>query len=129
MAFRTTTEEVEELTGIVSDSSDLEIFIRTANVLVDNLLLGKGLSDETLAIIEAWLAAHFAKIREMHRSSEKIGDAQDQYQFKVGLNLQVTMYGQQALTMDPSGCLNSANKGQGKAKFMFEHISNEKYRG
>jgi len=47
-------------------------------------------------------------------ASEEAGDAEDQMQYKLGLNLQVTMYGQQAMMLDSSGELRSINSSKSR---------------
>jgi len=121
---RVTQLEVDAITDIDS-SVDLTPFINTATKLIDNALVGKGLDDDTLTLIELWLSAHFSKILELHPAEERVGAVAMQYQWKVGLNLQVTMYGQQALILDTTGTLGKLNEGMGLPNFLFECISDK----
>jgi hypothetical protein len=49
-----------------------------------------------LKLIELYLAAHFAAITNPVSSFEGVGKVQQSVQYKVGLGLQFTKYGQQA---------------------------------
>lgn len=69
------------------------------------------------AIIK-WLAAHMiastAQGGESVLTSDKLGDASQTFaRATLGAGLRGSMYGQQALALDPSGCL--ARKGNGTA--------------
>ena len=119
---RVTQAEVEAITDIDS-SVDVSPFITTANTLIDSVLLDYGHSDAMLTLIELWLSAHFAKILELHPAEERVGAVGTSYQWKLGLNFQVTMYGQQALMLDTSGILMALQEGKGIPKFMCDNIS------
>lgn len=113
MAARVTEVEVQEIIEVDSSLS-LTAFIAAATALVDDKLdQNIGLGDDLLKEIERWLAAHFVAIRIKITSQEKLGDAAENYQFKLGLNLQNTMWGQQALMLDTSGTLNRLSQGKG----------------
>jgi len=112
MAQRTTKEAVEAILEV--DCFELQPFIDTASCTVDELV-AKGAYDETndakrLELIERWLSAHFYSTASPRSSSEKAGTAAESYQYKVDLYYASTMYGQQALALDTSGCLASDNK-------------------
>lgn len=62
-----------------------------------------------LELIERWLSAHFYAVTTKQRASEKAGSVGESVQYKLGLNLAVTMYGQQALAIDTEGGLASAS--------------------
>lgn len=99
---RTTDEQVA---GIIEwDSTiDLAPFIEIATDLVDEVCGGSGYSDTRLELIERWLAAHFYAVRDNRIASEGAGTVQASYQQQVGLNLNVTIYGQQVLMIDTKG--------------------------
>lgn len=96
---RTTTELVG---GIIEVDDDIDVapFIDTASQLVEELCVPAAYSDERLELIERWLAAHFYAIRDNRRSSESIRGIQETFQFRVDLNLNATMYGQQVQLLD-----------------------------
>ena len=118
MANRVTTDEVNDI--IETGQKDLTSFIETANLLVDENLVGKGMSDALLKQVELYLAAHFAAIN-IERGGlmkSKLGDSEDTYSradFK-GSGLGLTRYGQQAIAMDNSGILGTMSA-SGSARF------------
>jgi hypothetical protein len=119
MAWRTTHEEVVQLLGVNYNAvakTDLSVFIETANLLTTEVVTcatsrGKTLSSELLKKIEGWLAAHFYGCSDQFYSSKKTGDAQGTFQGQTEMHLKSTQYGQNAITLDISGCLASFSKG------------------
>ena len=111
MAVRVTAAEVQAIIEVdTTVVTDFDPFITVANQLVDDQLSSlteySGTTGaERLKEIERWLAAHFVAIMDMRAASEKAGPVGDSKQYKLGLNLQVTMYGQQACTLDTTGTL------------------------
>ncbi len=101
---RVTKEEVKEL---IKTSLDVTSFIDTANLLVNESLVGQGMSDARLKLTELWLSAHFVAVAEERgalKESEK-GDSKEQYEIIVGTGLNMTRFGQQAIALDTSGIL------------------------
>lgn len=94
----------------VEDNHDLSPFIATANELVVEVCVPAGYSDARLEIIEMWLAAHFYAILNKVPASETVGPVQESYQYRIGLNLANTMWGQQALVLDTNGGLAALSK-------------------
>ena len=117
---RVTEAEVREIID-VDASLDLTPFITAANLLVTKVITDSSMTDEHLKEIERWLSAHFTAIRDQRSATEQAGaggaTAQISYQYKLGLNLQVTLYGQQALLLDTSGALAGLNDNKGKSAF------------
>ncbi len=111
----------QEVEGIVDIPSDLDLtpFIETASLIVTEDLAGKGLSTARLKQIELYLAAHYAivRIERGQLIKNKTLNAEDQYggDFTTGLNL--TRYGQQAITFDTSGTLAEMASSSRKARF------------
>ena len=111
MATRVTDAEVREVIEIDPLLTNISIFIATANNLVDRIAVKDATVEEvTLKLIERWLSAHFVAIRDMRSADEKAGSVAQSFQYKVGLNLQVTIYGQQAMMLDSTGLLSDINK-------------------
>jgi len=109
MPIRTTEEKVREI--IETDSSiKLEPFIQSASTLVDRCCADKDYTETELELIERWLAAHFYCIRDPRTSSESVGTVKEQYQYQVGLHLDVSVYGQTAMVLDYYGGLAALNK-------------------
>lgn len=95
--------------------SGLSPFIDAANNMVTNLcvIMPANSPDDTkfqydagtLELIERWLSAHFYAIRDQRTAMEKAGDVAEEFQYKVGLMLQQTIFGQQAMVLDFHGYL------------------------
>lgn len=101
---RVTKEEVKEL---IRTSLDVTSHIDTASLLVGESLVGQGMSDARLKLIELWLSAHFVAVAEERGAlmgSEK-GDSSEEYKIVVGTGLNMTRFGQQAIALDTSGIL------------------------
>jgi hypothetical protein len=120
MATRVTAAEVKTLMAPYADAADVTLFIEQANVLVEEELVGKNLSENRLRLIELNLAAHFAVVSierggftyQRAMSSEE-GYANDRRQVKFSS----TRFGQQALAMDSSGSLVAMDSPSGYAEF------------
>ena len=111
MAIRTTPDQVEAIIDLEESFAVLP-FIETSSLLVDDLVASgnaSGYSVAKLEMIERWLAAHFYAIAVPRVASEKAAVVAQSNQYKLGLNLAVTMYGQQVLTLDISGWFASIN--------------------
>lgn len=93
--------------GVVSEVDDLQPFIDSAHLMVDEELSTSGHSEARLKEIEKYLAAHFAVIT-LERGGmlkQKIGDAEEMYQ-SPGFNtvgLVTTRFGQQVVILDTTG--------------------------
>lgn len=108
---RTTAELVG---GIIKVDASISVtpFIDTANDLVTELCAPLGYSATRLELIERWLAAHFYAVRDRLARHEYAGGVgAGDYGGEVGMYLESTTYGQQALMLDTKGGL-SAEKGK-----------------
>ena len=70
---RVTTAEVKAV--IETALTDVDSFISTADLLIDEELVGKGLTNARLVQISLYLSAHFVSVRERQATVEKMGDA------------------------------------------------------
>lgn len=116
---RVTSDEVRDIMLGVPAAKDLTPFITVATTLLDKVIVEPypdEYTDEYLKELERWLAAHFTAIDYTKLASETIGPVSEWYQFKVGLNLNVTMYGQQLLIMDTTGAFAALQKQADKGK-------------
>jgi hypothetical protein len=87
--------ELEDYEDVSTD-----IFISSAHTIVYEELLNAGYGTERLTLIELYLAAHFAALTYPVTASEGIGGkVNESFQYKVGLGLNFTKYGQQALLL------------------------------
>jgi hypothetical protein len=111
-----------QVKAIIDTTRDTSPFIETATLLVQEELVGRGLSTPRLDQITLYLAAHFVCVTEelggLKRS--KLGEADESYRTPNDkeLGLTSTRYGQQALILDSSGKLAALSTGGGlKARF------------
>ena len=122
---RITEAEVKEIID-TSITSSLVAFIAAASSMVEDELVGKGLSATRLKEIERYLSAHFVSVKDVSQGqvvSEKIGDAQIDYkQFAAGKALDSSRYGQMAILLDTSGTLASIGKGNSRAQFKVARV-------
>ena len=110
---RVTMADVEVLIPVPGSVSTLDAFILVAHELLENTVVTDypdAFTEAYLTEIERWLSAHFTAIRYTRSSSEKIGPVSEGYQYKVDLDLRVTMYGQQAIVLDTTGTLGRLGK-------------------
>ncbi len=110
MAVRTTSAAVLGILTPADATISLTPFIEVANSVVNDVCLNSGYDATKLELIERWLAAHFFRIRDKAEGSEQAGSVLRSFQFKLGLNLAVTMYGQQAMVVDFKGNLAALSK-------------------
>lgn len=111
MATRITEAQIRELLPELDADVSLTTFMDTANLLVSEDLVGRGLSDERLARIELYLAAHFAAVTTPNVQSESAGVGES-LRGSTGMGLQYTEFGQQAMLLDRTGTLATLNKGE-----------------
>jgi len=109
MAVRITDADVEELIEVDAAIS-LTPFITIANELVTELCTSSGYTAARLAMIEAWLAAHFYLMRDQAVASEKAGSVSVSYQYEIGMQLAQTKQGQTAMMLDTAGNLANLSK-------------------
>jgi hypothetical protein len=89
---------------------DLQPFIDAASSLVDEKCASVlSYTEERLTMIETWLAAHFFAVGSTRAQSESAGPVSQSKQTSLGLNLQVTHWGQQAMLLDTEGGLANLN--------------------
>lgn len=79
------------------------------DALLDDALLildGCGYTGDRLDALQKWLAAHLVASHDGTITSDKLGDAARTYgRATLGTGLSGTMYGQQAMALDTTGCL------------------------
>jgi hypothetical protein len=115
-----------ELREILADAGTTPVanFIADAHIIVDDLLLGKGLSEDRLKLIEKYYAAHLYTISAERGGiiREKIGES-DQSYVNPGAQsgLRSSRFGQVALGFDTTGILESMLVG-GQKKALFRVV-------
>ena len=135
MAQRTTLQKVKIVLTrdfTAGDEQTLKAFIAQAVGLTDRAVacaIAKGQSLTTTitledgstttlaALIEAQLAAHFYKYaRDRQLSQKSTAGASGSYSGQTAMYLEGTTYGQSALSLDISGCLQAIAMGQQNKK-------------
>ena len=115
---RVTDDDVREVIELESDQ-ELDPFISVAHEIVNEVCTSSILTEKLKFEIERWLSAHFAAVADPRSMIEKADEVSIHYQTKLGLNLQVTHWGQQAMMIDISGALQDLNNGRKKASLAY----------
>jgi len=102
-----TEAEVREVAPELDAALTLTPFITTAESVITAHC--SGLTITQRAVVDRWLSAHFAFIATGRAANEKADVVGQGYQYKVGLYLENTMYGQQAMLLDTTGGLAALN--------------------
>ena len=97
-------------------------FIDTASAIVDRVeacAIAKGLtlSSTELELIERWLSAHCYGQSDQPYSSRSTAGASGSFQGQTAMRFEGTKYGQMALSLDYSGCLDAIGKRQFASAF------------
>ena len=103
MPLRATAASVQAV--VKTTETDFDAFIATANTIVEEQLVGKGMTEERLTQIETYLAAHFLLVRDRQAKTESYGSIGVTYTGEFGMNLKSTTHGQTAVLLDTSGLL------------------------
>lgn len=117
MAWRTNAEAVKDQLGRNYDKrTSLTAFINTANVMVNAVVRcatskGVTLLDEQTELIERLLSCHYYQRADPGFSSKNTGRSGAAFHGQTGMKLESTLYGQDALVADTSGCLGALNTG------------------
>ena len=105
----TTPEQVRQVYPSIDSDDDLTMSIISAHSLVWNAIVANGCGDNypesKLALIEAWLAAHFHQVQTGIVTSESAGGASQSLSMVQEAHLMNTLFGQQAMLLDTNGCL------------------------
>lgn len=110
MAVRVTATEVEKIISTDLEDEQIDVFIETANLLVNEYLEGK-LSEALLTKIELWMTAHLIAAGPDPREKEfRIHDIQATFEGATGRGLEFSRYGQQVILLDSTGKLRQAFK-------------------
>lgn len=119
MARVTATKVKEVVNTSIADDVINRNHIATATAMVDEHLVGSGLSDTLLEKVELYLAAHFVALTEEGGAltRNKLGDADTSYANIYSQGLNSTRFGQQALSLDSTGTLSRVAQTQLKADF------------
>ena len=104
-------KEIDETTP----EDETTAFIADAHTLVATLIDGYGIPTALLTLIEKNLAAHFAAQAYPTIQREGLGPMSRSFAVKAGAKgLEVTRYGQTAVSLDPTGTLARYSEGKGQ---------------
>lgn len=115
----------DELKQIFPEAkNDTSHFIELAALVVDEQMVGLGLSDERLKMIELYLAAHLASISIERGAPRRLrqGETVEEFFQDVGPGLRQTRFGQTAMMIDTTGTLSDLSTGSGKPKAQFRVV-------
>lgn len=123
MALRTTAGEVSELLGddygprADGTLPSLTIHMRSAHALLARVITcaankGITLSAEELVLLETWLSAHYYVMNDQNYTSKSTGGASGSFQGQTGKFFEASKYGQTAIKLDPSGCIENMQNSQ-----------------
>ena len=97
MAIRVT--DYTDVTVLISTDltqAQVEAFILSASLIVDNQLSSRGLGTTTLKEIEKYLAAHLITLRDPRALNESADGISFGYEGQTGMGLDSSRYGQTA---------------------------------
>jgi len=104
-------EDVRAIIATTMTDPQVSAVIDDAALLAEDCI--SSLSSARQASIVKWLTAHMIASTggSASRTSKKLGDAAETYAVaQLGEGLRGTTYGQQALALDPNGCLANLGK-------------------
>jgi len=100
---RTTDAAVRAIIVVDKAITDLTPYMDAAHYMVDQVCTD--ITEENATLVETWLSAHYVTIRDPRTSSEGVSGISASYQGVVGLALNSSIYGQQAMAFDMTGGL------------------------
>jgi hypothetical protein len=122
MSYRNTESEIKAIIEVSSTVTSLAPFMDMAKLVVDEELVGTGMSDARLKIIEGLLSAHFlAATIDPRSGGGGAGGVSESLLISTGVRLDSTSYGQQAIVLDTSGVLKSMTEGR-TSNVVFKHV-------
>lgn len=109
---RVNAAEVNEIVVTTLEDSIVDAAINVAYDMVQDNLIGKGLSTNALRNIELYLAGHLVAIIEGQAQEEEIAEGEYRIRFSgtYGEGLRSTRQGQMALALDTTGTLAKIGK-------------------
>lgn len=124
MSVRVTATEVKEIIETDITDSTIDVYITSANALVNKALGTSSLGMALLKEIERWLTAHMiASTKERQTKKEEAGTAKVEYTGDYGEGLASTSYGQMVMGLDTTGGMAKL----GKKVIMLKAITANKY--
>lgn len=105
----TTAEAVRTVYSLLTDDDDLDGYIESASMLVAARCVPLDYTTDEIEIICRYLTAHLWEVDHPRLARERMGQAEEYPESKVGLGLQLTRPGQQVLMLDYLGGLSAAD--------------------
>jgi hypothetical protein len=96
---------------ITTKYDDVAPFIKVAEVFLADKFSGVSIGTALNKEIHRWTAAHFISISDPRLTEKEVGEATEKFNNKLTGNtegLKATMYGRQAIALDPTGLLAKA---------------------
>jgi len=112
---RTTSERVRDvLMDDYDPSKKLTPYIDSATLVIDRMIIcasnkGISISVAEAEICERWLAACMYALSDKPYASRSNLQASGQFHGQTGMGWEANLYGQNAMRLDPSGCLFAMN--------------------
>lgn len=107
---RVTPEQVMDIISTSLTEGQINAMINTAHQVAEQHLSAQGLDEDLLTQIELWLSAHYVCMRDPQKDTVKVDEVQVKYhRGQAGTGLAGSVYGQQAVALDPTGSLASAS--------------------
>lgn len=112
-----TPSDVKEIFDTDLGDAQVQQHLNAASRLVSRELDGvdQGVQDD----VRKYLTAHLASTQDQRTSATSVGDVDVEYQGETKMGLNSTIYGQQAMMMDPTDNLRKLSEGRKKAKLDF----------
>lgn len=99
--------------GTVLSNDEMHLHMNTAHHFVENEVSGHSdPSSSQLEDLERLLSAHFIRISDRDVDSQSVMDDERDYQGETGMNFEATLFGQQAMSIDPTGRLKQMNSSE-----------------
>lgn len=108
------TEECEVRAAIETDPDiSINTYMTNAGIVTDQVSseatkLGITVTTGILKLIETYISAHFYALFEQQSHEEDTGKARNKFQGKTNMYFEATLWGQQAIALDPTGFLSSS---------------------
>lgn len=114
---RTTSERVRDVLDAGGDydpTKKLTPYIDSATLVIDRMIVcaiskGVSISDAEAEICERWLSACMYALSDKPYGSRSNLSASGQFHGQTGMGWDANLYGQNAMRLDPSGCLFAFN--------------------
>lgn len=98
-----TTNQLNAILDNADQIDDAQMFIDTAEVLIDSTSAANVYDSAHLNKIRLWLAAHLASAKNPPKASKQQGKSRESYQHVLGKGLDSTRYGQVLKMLDYKG--------------------------